>query len=812
MFVERLARLINHRWPWILGAWIVATIALRLIAPSWSEIAKDGDLDYLPPQVASLQGKQLLESAFPDNKTHSQAVIVLSRGGAPLEADDRRYGLELAEEVRSLKDLPKEEGGLPIVDVWDQTTAVVGDMLLAEEGKAAMVVTRLTSGLMDVDNARVLHVFQTLVERTEEKRPEGLEVSLTGSALIGGDLRASIEESLASTELTTVLLVLGCLILIYRAPFLVLIPLATIGVSMSVSYDVVALLADNFGPDDYAWSDFKIFTTTKIFVVVILFGAGTDYCLFLIARFKEELAGGVDRSEAPGRALANVGDALAGSAFTTILGLSTMAFAQYGKFISSGPIVAVCLFIAMLSCVTFAPALLRALGPSVFWPLGQKKLEAAQNSDGDADEPSDAKLWNWVSDMVMRRPGTILAVSAWLSVPLIIIGTQVGVTHDFMADLAPDRTSVVGANVIREYYSQGVIAPMTVVAQLPEASEADLTGPDSRYVIEPLHIALYEQAPSVADVRSLYRPIGGPPGRQSFLGGGGIKNLAVSGSPLSNEAFVSSVGEHAGRVTQLAVVLEENPFTKTARDKIPEIQEWLADFAAQEQVNDEPNPWYGARFEVAGVTPGMRDLEVVTNSDRTRIQVLTVAAVYLVLLFILRRPIEGAYLIVTVLLSYGVTLGATSIFFDWCYGDTFRGLDWKVPVFLFVILVAVGQDYNIYLATRVFEEQKKLGLKKGLRRAIVQTGGIITSCGVIMAGTFISMATGTLRGMIELGFALALGVILDTFFVRTVVVPCFFALLARREKEEDEPEPPQAQSSSPKTITDPSHTPAGLAS
>jgi putative drug exporter of the RND superfamily len=279
--------------------------------------------------------------------------------------------------------------------------------------------------------------------------------------------------------------------------------------------------------------------------------------------------------------------------------------------------------------------------------------------------------------------------------------------------------------------------------------------------------------PGVDKVRSLYRPTGEPPGAVSLFSTRGLVSLAAAGSPLAEETFVSKAKQ--GEVTRLTVVLSHNPFSPKAVATLDRIQQALEKLPAESN-----SKWREASFEMLGVSSAIRDLQRVTIVDRRRIQILVTIAVFGVILALLRRPLVCAYLIATVILNYLVTLGLVYLILEMIHGAGYPGLDWKAPIFLFVILVAVGQDYNIFLTTRIVEEQQHLGPLAGIHRGLVQTGGIITSCGIIMAATFGSMISGSLPEMAEMGGALALGILLDTFLVRTILVPAFLALLARR--------------------------------
>lgn len=747
----------KRRWA-VIVAWIVVAAVLHVAAPPWGAVALDGDLDQLPAETTTARAARLNAEAFPDDRARSQIVVVFARQDRALSAEDRRTALMTA---RSLEALP----GLPLVDAaWTERTPVIGPMLKSGDGRATRIVLRLTTDLMAVENVRILSDVQRVVDEHRGNAP-GLDVGITGSAAIGGDMLAAAAASLRNTDRTTILLVGLALAVIYRSPWLVVVPLATIGVGAVTSLNLLALLAGVSRDDAAAWPDVRVFTTTRIFVVVLMFGSGTDFCLFLIARFRELRASGVAQAEAVAQSVAGVGAAITASALTTILGLAMMGFAEFGKFAYSGPAIAVSLAIALAVCLTLAPAMLAtALGA---------RVGAAGAVASTSSRVRDDRFWAALAEFVLRRPGAVLAVSFLAAAPLAWYGARAPVTYDVFSELSPRSISRHGTALLLRHFPAGDVGPLTVLARRPAGG---LQSDEGRRMIAELTHRLYELE-GVDRVRSLYRPTGDPPGATSLFSSRGIAALAAANSPLAKEAYVASLAGGRGDVTRLVVTLDDAPFSAAAVATSGRIERSLADLRGE-----AASPWHGTQFEMMGPTSGIRDLELVTLADRTRIEVLVTCAVLAVIVVLLRRPAVCLFLIGSVIAGYFVTLGVVRGLMEWSYGAKYPGLDWKAPVFLFVILVAVGQDYNIFLVTRVFEEQRRLGPRAGLRQALIQTGGIITSCGVIMAATFGSMITGSLRGMVELGVALSLGILLDTLVVRTVVVPAFLALLARQEE------------------------------
>lgn len=767
----RLGTIVSRRYLWVLLFWAVLVLVVRHAAPRWEDVTHDGDFAYLPAEMSSVQGEKLLEAAFPDVLSRSNLVLIVARPRGELQSADYAVADRLAEALT-----PADDAG-PIVGVLSHRTEVVGQKLVSEPGaagQATLILLQLRSEFMAIGNMPFIKGIYAKLDaiRAEPGFPEGLQLGVTGSAAIGADMLFSAEESIRNTELATCLLVVAILLIVYRAPGLVVVPLLTILLSLIVATGLVALITQ--WSAQLGWFDFKVFKTTRIFVVVILYGAVTDYCLFLISRYREELQRGLSPPEAIAVALGQVSNALMGSAMTTIVGLGCMVFADFGKFRYSGPAIALCLIVAMVASLTLAPALLRATGTVVFWPFG---IRARKEAGGE--EALFTGFWPWLSRQIVTRPGLILVGSLTLLAPLAYHGLSVEVTYDLLAELQDERPSVRGTQLLRRYFAPGEIGPVTVLAFQENGRFATSSDRWQRIgqLAEKLHQLEYRDLQGrlvrpITQVRSLAEPLGDRPGQFGLFSG--LRKGVLRGHQRTKNTYLAQAEPYVDKVTRFDLVFQYDPFSIESIQLLNHVESYLQGLA-----DDPTSRWHGTKFYFRGTTAGIRDLQAVTVSDQLLIQQLATLAVLGVLVLLIGRPLVSSYLVLSVLLGYFVTIGTCMLLFSWLYGETFHGLDWKVPIFLFVILIAVGEDYNIYLVTRVFEEQRRRGAVEGLRVALAQTGGIITSCGVIMAGTFIAMAAGTLRAMHELGFALALGVLLDTFVIRTILVPVFLVLWDR---------------------------------
>ena len=690
---------------------------------------------------------------------------------------------------------PTEFLELPISKIWSWQTEGIGSALMKLKGREAtarLIVLHLDTEFLAIQNIDLFEIVQKELDAVEAwSAPLGsadLELGLSGAAAVGSDLLLASADSVKNTEWFTLVLVTLILVTVYRSPLLVIVPLVTIGVSLDIALHSLALLSQFEWPGGASLSLFK---TTKIFIVVILFGAGTDFCLFLIARLRENVADFSDHSEAVAQSLNQVRTALTASALTTILGLGTMCFASFGKLSNSGPAIGMALSVTLLACLTLTPAILAAFGKAVFWSPsvpGAKRWLSKVTA-------KNRGIWETVGNQVVRYPGLILAVSFLLLSWPAIHGQQSSreVTYDLLAGLDAQRPSRRGTEILKRHFPIGESGPVMVLARMPE-TEGRPVSDEAVMEIQERSTGLASRLESIAGVdyvRSLQAPLGhrgkaGDPTQQVLRSLPSVQSLFLSVPSDPTLAWV----------VKFDVVLKSDVFSLNSTETLNEISAALKELTAQPD-----SGWKNIVFEVAGTTAAIRDLRNVTRQDTVTIQWMVVIVVLLVLVMILRHPMICAYMIFSVLLSFFVTVGLTDWVFAAGYGSGYQGLEWKVPLFLFVILVAVGQDYNVYLASRVFEEQKNHGPIRGLKIAIAQTGGIITSCGIIMAGTFVTMTSpiwyvaippqltglrewlkpdgGSLQGMVQMGFALTVGILLDAFIVRPVLLPAYLALVIR---------------------------------
>jgi RND superfamily putative drug exporter len=760
-----LGKLVSRSWPIWLVAWLVVLVLSWLAAPNWNAVTESGEVASLPENSPSRLGETFFRDAFPEQYAASSIVLVASRQEQELQDQDKKFVEKVL--VSRLKDLrTKVPKGQSIVAHIRSRAEEGADVLLdSQDGRATLVVVQLTTSFLDRRNDPIVGAVEELVDRLHQEKavPEGLTVNVTGIATGGRDLIEAEMQSIRAIERWTIVIVVILLLILYRAPLTALIPLATVFVAVQTALNLLAIMAGS--------GILLLDRETRIFITVLAYGAGVDYCVFLIARYREELDNGLSPADAVAAAIGHVGAAIAASAGTVICGIATLAFARFGKVHQAGIVIPFALALVLLAALTFSPALLRLAGRWAFWPqpiattLGQSGPRALNRLLYRHMLPN---IWEKLGPVLLRRPGTIWLVSTLALAPFVVVAflhyhDQV---YNPMSGMPQNSTSVRASHALEQHFPPGIVDQIVAVAKNPgtdfsEEKNIEAIARQANRLLE------RKRDLGLADVYSVGTPLGTSPTAKETLGylPATPQLFPESARKQAVQHYVSHEGKWTGHATHMNMVLMSDPFSRSAIADLNKIDSALHPEVADSQV------------AYAGATASARDLQTVKQGDQRRAEILVPIVVFLLLMLVLRRVVISIYLVLSVLFSYLATLGVTLLVFGLSHWGAYEALDWKVPIFLFAILVAVGEDYNIFLMMRIKEEIGPHGPLNGITEGLYRTGRVISSCGFIMAGTFATLLSGSLLAMQELGFALAFGILLDTLVVRPIMVPSFLILL-----------------------------------
>ena len=932
---DRLGRLVLKARFVLVAVWAVAAIAFGILGPSLSQVGSADETSFLPKNAESLAARNVIKDAFPNDAAPSVALIVFSRQGGLTDAD---------------------RAAIEAMRGWFEGTGHPDGILryvTAEHSTSLASMFRSTDGVVelarvDLDSPSFLPRTNTAIDaiRThlaaQDVLPTGLVAQVSGQAGIGRDYLGAIKQGTDSTTLVTILLVVVVLLLIYRAPLAALVPLVTIGCAFMVSRGLLGFLAQG------GW---KLSSVLDSFIVVLVFGVGTDYTIFLVSRFREEL-GRNSQADAVRVTVSRMGAVIAASAATVIVGLSSMVVASFGMIQTTGPALALTIFVTLLAGLSLAPSLLAIFGRRLFWPRHE------QTRTADSDEKG---FWAALARRITNRPGLLAAlVLLLLAAPLLAL-PQLKQNFNVLEELPAGAESRLGFDTLSRHLAEGQLMPLNVLIKVPGG---DLSDPKALVRIGQMEKQI-AALPDVQSVSSVVDPKGegkisdvlkpatqiaamaqgfakasstdvnvqlsdtslaGISSTVSYVGGLDKAYPAVAGTALTGatkdlatlqqgvvdgrkQALVAnqlgtiadqlqaaatgssaSSGDAAAQLAALTAYLNElgaavpavtsTDAYKTAQTAIPKVaanrdagaflaligafrqmQSWFAaqptavyfsptsttssaeSVAARQAMADArarlpgelgqlaaafgvddlyappdlvaayesssgdvarlyvttvANPYDTRAFDtvrslrtltadqaagfgpgtttyVGGPTAEFTDVQSTISADFLRVAAITIVGILLVLVLLLRALAAPAYLVLTVLLSYATSLGLSALILQRLFGQT--GLNYFIPLMVFVLLVALGSDYNIFLMSRIREESATRPLRLGIRAASARTGTVITSAGLILAGTFGALITSPLQLLFQVGVTVGLGVLIDTFIVRSLLVPAITAFI-----------------------------------
>ncbi|MFC9643851.1 MMPL family transporter [Streptomyces mirabilis] len=760
--------------------WIAAAIAAVQLLPSLSSVTQNNNTSFLPAYAPSQRAANLATPLEPSGSI--SIPVVVARSSGQLTSDDTgaiaRLQKKLAAKpsVTKVKDAGRSAGG----------QAEQLQVLATQPVKAG--TTQHQANVMLVDNLR------SAIAKTS--MPGDLQAHLAGQAAVSVDNSKQGGKTGNQVQMVSMALIVVLLLLIFRALLAPLVSLLPAVLVLTMAGPLIAEAAKH---------GLGISSLAQQMLIVLVLGAGTDYGLFLVFRVREELRAGLPPKEAVAKAVARVGESITFSAGTVIAALLSLRAASFGVYSNLGYPLAMGIGLMLLAGLTLLPATLAIIGRAVFWP--SRIQHGIQTGE----------LWGRISGSIVQRPLATLMAGLVLFGGLAYFATGYTASGFGGATSAPSGSdSADGQALLTKYFPRTSANPTQAVFQLPKAAWDDpsvlaaaqhklqsaaelknVTGPldpnglsltPSQYI--ELHAALgpaqnLSPAPKVpAQTAGTARKTATMSAKNAEGTAADVGGKGATAAPLMDGKF--TVAEYQayrataqyvspdGRTVQYSTALTAgDPSTTAAMNAVPSIRTEVSGVARRIGATDNG---------VVGQAADLYDVSNTSGNDMKSVIPIAIAVIGVLLALVMRSLIAPLFLIVSVALSYFAALGLAVLLFIKL--DNSGGLVFILPFLMFIFLLALGEDYNILVMTRIREEAHELSLREAVKRALSATGNTVTSAGLVLAGTFAVFAVvggsspngGEMR---DVGTGLALGILMDTFLVRTLLVPSTVLLLGK---------------------------------
>ncbi|MFF2878341.1 MMPL family transporter [Gottfriedia sp. NPDC057991] len=707
----------RSRWITLL-VWVLLTVVLSFTFPSVNEV-ENNTADNLPKQSMSQKADQLIKKEFPTDSGNPLLIVWNRKDG--LNEDDYKVIQTVYKELRN--NPLKNQLTSPSYDLMPIQAIKRSS---SEDGTTIITAVLFDKKADDKVLQKNINILEKQIKNNTGDDPvkrklteSGLKVRFSGPVGIQTDAVSLFSQADVKLLLSTVSLVLVFLILLYRSPIMAIVPLIVVGFAYGIVNPLLGFLGDK--------GIITVDSQAVSIMTVLLFGAGTDYCLFLISRYREYLLFEENKYKALQLAIKESSGAISMSALTVVIGLGTLLLAQYGAFHRFAVPFSLAVLIMGIAAITILPALLSIFGRVSFFPFipRTEEMEALRaKKKGKSIKKTKIKVTfnQKIGKLVTHKPWTIIFVSIILLGGLALFVPRVQYTYDLLQSFPKDMPSREGFDLISDHYSSGLLAPVKVIIDT-----------------ENKNIPVKKELESLSFVKDVSDPITGKDNKKLQL---------------------------------YEVSLLDNPYSIKGLERIPQLEKKI-----KKLLNEYDIQKINKHYWIGGETVTNLDTKNITERDESIIIPVMIGLIALLLLSYLRSFTAMIYLILTVILSYLSALGAGWLILHYGFGAS--AIQGSIPLYSFVFLVALGEDYNIFMVSEIWKNKKKQTHREAISNGVAKTGAVISSAGLILAGTFLVLATLPIQVLVQFGIVTCVGVLIDTFIVRPLLVPAITSVLGR---------------------------------